>query len=198
MNAKIAELLREKIEDLNFIERTAGLVRSLPIKVPTDDGGMITKNIPIYQNNEDTCDEEEMMALVPDSSKKSIVFFEDGGIDIESKDTRFIHCRSTINMVAWFNLPMINETYTDATLLMAKLISTIPKYITNEDFVTGIMVTPRSFLPKDSVYAQYDLDLAENMYFAYPYDYSAFSFDIVFRLPMACLDAITLDPLTCI
>lgn len=194
MNAKIAELLRDEIDGLNFVERTAGLVRSIPIKVPTDDAGMVIKNIPVALNNETPCVEEEGMALVPDSSKKSIVFFEDGGINIIGKDIRFIDCESTLTMVAWFNLPQINEAYEDATLLMAKLVSTIPRKLANSDFVTKIRITPSGFLPKDTVYSQYDLDLAENMYFSFPYDYAAFSYTVNFSIPMACLDAITLDP----
>jgi len=197
MNQKIAELLRDSIDGLNFVERTAGLVRSLPIKIP-DEEGMVTKNVPVALNNEDPCEPEDMMALVPDSSKKSIIFFEDGGITITGTDTRYIHCQSTLTMVAWFNLPMINPAYTDATLLMATLISTIPKYIANSDFITRIMVTPIGEMPKDSVYSQYDLDLAENMYFAYPYDYAAFQFNIVFSVAKSCLDKIVINPESCI
>ena len=103
-------------------------------------------------------------------------------------------------MVAWFNLPKINVAYEDATLLMAKLFGTIPKYIAGSDFITRIMVTPTGQLPKDTVYSQYDLDLAENMYFSYPYDYGAFEYSVLFSVPLtaSCLDEIILDPQTCI
>jgi len=199
MNQKIAELLRLQIVGLNFVERTAGLVRSLPIKILVADGGTIIKNIPIALNTEVPCEgNEPQFALVPDSSKKSIIFFEDGGVQILSTDTRYIHCQSSITMVAWFNLPMIDPAYNDATLLMATLISTIPKYIANTDFITRIMVMPAGFLQKDTVYSQYDLDLAENMYFSHPYDYGAYQFDVMFSIPKACLDDVEINPQSCI
>jgi len=197
MNQKIAELLRLEIVSLSFVELTAGLVRSLPIKVPTTDGGVIIKNIPIAFNTEVPCEgNEDQIALVPDSSKKSIIFFEDGGIQITGTDTRYTHCESLLTMVAWFNLPMINIDYADATLLMAALINEIPKYIANSDFITRIMITPVGFLQKDTVYSQYDLDLAENQYFSYPYDYGAYQFNIKFSIPKSalCFDEIEIDP----
>jgi len=196
MNAVIAELLRDEIDGLAFVERTAGLVRSLPVKVPSEDG-VVIKNIPVALNNEVPCEPEEMMALVPDSDKKSIVFFEDGGVSIERRDSWYLHCRSSLTMVAWFNLPAINPDYSDATLLMAHLVATVPKYLDNQDYVTRIMTIPIGELTKDTVYSQYDLDLAENMYFAFPYDYAAFQFDVVFAIPKNCLDAVTIDPDLC-
>ncbi|HCC71260.1 MAG TPA: hypothetical protein DEQ09_08940 [Bacteroidales bacterium] len=196
MNARIAELLRDQIDDLNFVERTAGLVRSLPMKIETEDGA-VTKNIPVALNNETPCEPEEMMALVPDSDKMSIIFFEDGGINITRRDSWYIHCESTLTMVAWFNLPMINPDYTDATLLMAHLVAAVPKYIDNDDFITRILVVPIGELDKETVYSQYDLDLAENMYFAFPYDYAAFQFNVIFAIPKNCLDKIIIDPDEC-
>ena len=59
------------------------------------------------------------------------------------------------------------------------------------------MVTPSGFLQKDTVYSQYDLDLAENMYFSHPYDYGAYQFNVLFSVPMACLDEVEINPGIC-
>ena len=196
MIQQIAELLRDEIDDLVFVERTVGLVRPLPITVPAG-GGVATKIMPVAINNEVPCEPEEMMYLIPDSAVMSIVFFEDGGTTIERTDTWYLHCRSTVRMVAWFNLKMINPDYEDATLLMAHLVSAMPKYIDNTDLITGIVVFPQSELPKDTVYSAYDLNLEENMYFAFPYDYGAFEFEVIYRVPKNCLDEIIIDPDVC-
>jgi len=197
MIQQITELLRDEIDELEFVERTAGLVRPLPITVPDEGGSVATKMMPVAINNEVPCEMEEMMYLIPDSSVMSIVFFEDGGTAIERTDSWYLHCRSTVRMVAWFNLKMINPDYQDATLLMAHLVSAMPKYIANMDLITGIVVFPAGEAVKETVYSAYDLNLEENMYFAFPYDYGAFEFEVVYRIPKNCLDEIIIDPDVC-
>lgn len=196
MIQRIAELIRDEIDDLEFVERTAGLVRPIPITVKTEEG-IVTKVMPIAVSDGLDCEPQEMMYLIPDSAVMSIVFFEDGGTIIERTDSFYIHCVSTVRMIAWFNLRMINPEYQDATLLMAHLISAVPKYIDNDEFITGIKIEPVNELPKETVYSNYDLNLEENMYFAFPYDYGAFEFEVVYRIPKACLDAVVIDPDVC-
>lgn len=196
MIQKIAELLRDEIDDLEFVERTAGLVRPIPITVQTEEG-VVTKTMPIAVSDGLDCEPQEMMYLIPDSAVMSIVFFEDGGTTITRTDSFYLHCTSIVRMVAWFNLKMINPDYEDATLLMAHLVSTVPKYIANDEFITGIKVEPVNELPKETVYSNYDLNLEENMYFAFPYDYGAFEFEVIYRIPKACLDEVIIDPDVC-
>ena len=197
MIQRIAELLRDEIDDLVFVERTAGLVRALPITVPAEDG-VVTKVMPVAISTGLDCEPQDMMYLTPDSDVMSIVFFEDGGTTIERRDSFFLHCRSTVRMIAWFNLRMINPDYEDATLLMAHLVSAVPKYLDDDDFIVAIKVEPLNELPKETVYSAYDLNLEENLYFAFPYDYGAFEFDVMYRIPPNCLDAVVIDPDVCI
>lgn len=196
MIAKIADLIKAEIETLEFVDRIAGLVRSLPITVPAEDGTSI-RNMPVALSDGLECEPQDMMYLVPDSSKMSVIFFEDGGTTIERRDSWYVHCRSTLRLVAWFNLKMINPDYTDATLLMAHLLAAIPKYIDNDDLIKRILVIPQGELPKDTVYSNYDLDLAHNLYFAFPYDYAAFDIDVVYAIAKNCLDEIVIDPNIC-
>ena len=80
---KIANLLKDEIADLNFVDIAVGLAKPKIEKINTtveEDVSVLPKIVPVAVNDlEDPCEPGDLLALVPDTTKMSIHFFEDQG-----------------------------------------------------------------------------------------------------------------------
>ena len=141
---KIANLLRDEISDLNFVDIAVGLAKPTIVKTNTtveEDVSVLPKIVPMAINDlEDPCEPGDLLTLVPDTTKMSIHFFEDQSLELIDEDTYYYHSQAVLKLVSWWNLPLINSSYTDASLLVANLISTMPERLDNVDYLTQIRV----------------------------------------------------------
>ena len=199
---KIANLLRDEIADLNFVDIAVGLAKPVTEKINTtveEDVSVLPKIVPVAINDlEDPCEPGDLLALVPNTTKMSIHFFEDQGVELVSEDTYYYHSQTILRLVSWWNLPLINSSYTDASLLVANLISTMPERLDNVDYLTQIRV---SFAGEDpsgaGIVAAYNFDEAENQFTTYPYMYTGLNFLVDFAFAKNCGDAVVLNPSVC-
>ena len=193
---KIAELLRDEIADINFIEIAAGLAKPTPIYSKQDDG-VIEKIVPIAYNDLGiVCENDQLYPLVPDTRYMSVNWFEEQSLDMISEDTYYYHSRTVLRLISWFNLPLINTSYTDASLLIANIISTMPEKLTSTDYLSQMRVT---FLSEavDGVLDKYAFAPAENQITTHPYHVSGLDFAVDFAFGKNCVDAVTLSPTSC-
>jgi len=195
MNAKIADLIKEQIQDLNFIDKLAGIVKPVTY---TDKAGN-SKTFPVALNDASACDPGHYTDLVPDSSKISIIYFEDLGTDVVNAGCRYVDVEAKIRLVCWVNLAKVNTDYSDANLLKIKLLQTIPKRLTNTDWVTKIFVKFAGEEPKDNLFSAYTYDEKQTQYLMYPFDYFGLNYNVKYSIPMnsECLDNIVLNPKIC-
>ncbi len=194
MNTKIAEILKDQLTSLSWIDKIAGLVKPVTY---TDKAGT-KKTMPIYFRDDPTlCDSGDYTNLVPDSSKMSILYFEDGGLDVINAGCMYIDILSSLKLVCWCNLKLINPAYSSALLLKLQVIRTIPINIPNTDWVTKINV---SFDGDDltNPFTQYTYD-EQKQFLMWPYDYFALKYKVRFSVPLnaECYDDITLNPSIC-
>jgi hypothetical protein len=194
MNSKIAEILKDQVSGLSWIDKIAGLVRPVTY---TDKAGT-KKTMPVYyRDNPTLCDPGDYTDLVPDSSKMSILYFEDGGMDVANAGCMFIDITSSLKLVCWCNLKLINPAYSSALALKLEVIRTIPINIANTDWVTKINV---SFEGEDSgdPFKSYTYD-AQKQYMMWPFDYFALNYKVRFSIPRnaECYDDIVLNPQIC-
>ncbi len=198
---KIANLLRDEITDLNFVDIAVGLAKPIVVKVPVE-GDEVTMEpivVPMALNDlDDPCEPGIILPLVPDTAKMSIHFWEDQGVELVTEDTYYYYSRAVLRLVSWWNLPLINSAYTDASLLVANLIAEIPEKLTSVDYMSQIQV---SFLGEEpsgaTVVAAYDFDEPENQFTTYPYIFTAINYQIDFAFGKNCVDAVTLNPSIC-
>lgn len=195
---KIANLLRDEIKDLNFVDIAVGIAKPTIVKVPVDDG-TVEKRIPVaLRDVTEACDSHELYQLVPDSTKMSIHFWEDNGIDLTDENTYYYFSRASLRLVSWWNLPLISTALTDASLLVANLISNIPDKLDNSDFVTQIQVRFSGADPEGAdIVSQYTFDEGENQFTTYPYVYTGLNYEIDFAFTKNCVDAVILNPSVC-
>ncbi len=198
---KIANLLRDEIVGLNFVDIAVGIAKPVPVRMDTsaEETEMLTKNIPMALNVlDDPCEPGVLLNLVPDTTKMSIHWWEDLGLEGVTEDTFYYYSRALLRLVSWWNLPLINSAYTDASLLVANLIAEIPEKLTTVDYMSQIQV---SFLGEEpsgaTVVAAYNFDEPENQFTTFPYMYTALNYTVEFAFGKNCPDAVVLNPSVC-
>jgi len=197
---KIAKLLRDQISALPYVEIAAGLAKPVAIKVntSTEEPTMLIRRIPQALNDlYDPCEPGDLLPLVPDTSKLSIHWWEDQGLDVTGEDTYYYHCKASLRLVSWWNLPLLNILYTDANLLVANLIANIPARLDNTDYLTQIRVVFGGEQTGAEVVSQYDFDEPEYQFTTYPYQITGLDYTVDFAFTKNCVDAIALNPTSC-
>ena len=141
MITQVAEVLRSQIADLPFIDQLGGLTKplTLPVKI---EGGTEEKILPVEVNTlTDPCKQDGKVTYMPNTSKISVIWFEDQGTTTENEDTHYYYLETTLRMMCWFNLPLINADYTDGSLLVLSLLEAIPERIANTSNLFMISVS---------------------------------------------------------
>lgn len=194
MIAKIAELLKPGIEALSWADKVFGVV--VPISAKNKLGE--TKIIPAYLNSIDLCHASEYWDCVPDSSKMSIVYFEDQGMSVVNAGCHFMDCEATLRIIVWLNFKLINPQYTSSLLMKAELINAIPKRLTNDDYVTKICLWMDSEEQRSpAIFSRYSYDETQLQYLMWPYDYFALNYRVKFSIPLSACETVQLNPSIC-
>lgn len=196
MNAKIADLIKAQIETLNFVDKIAGVVK--PVTYTDKEGN--EKTFPVAVGGETPCNPGDYTDLVPDSKKISIIYFEDGGIDVINAGCNYVDCEATLKLVCWCNLARINADYRDAQALKIRIIQAIPKRLANSDWATKILVLFAGEETKGKdIFSQYSYSEPDSQYLMYPYDYFALNYRIRYSIPMdtSCISEVVINPKIC-
>jgi len=196
MNSKIADILKDQIDELSFIDKIAGLVK--PITYTDKQGN--EKTFPVAVNPARPCSPSEYMDLVPDSSKLSVIYLEDLGMSVINSGCPYVDIESKLRLVCWCNLSRVNVDLTDAGLLKLALMLAIPKRIANVDWITKILVKFDGEETKTpDIFGAYSYDEKQNQYLMFPYDYFALNYTVRYSIPMDsdCITAVKLNPKIC-
>ena len=197
---KIANLLKDEISDLDFVDIAVGLAKPTVVKVPSpgEEVEMTPIIVPVALNSlDDPCVPGDLLPLVPDTAKLSIHFWEEQGLEVLDEDTYYYHSQASLRLVSWWNLPLINSAYTDASLLVANLIAEIPESLTSVDYMSQIQVMFAGEETGANIIAAYNFDEPENQFTTYPYIYTALNYSVEFAFGKNCVDAVVLNPSVC-
>ena len=193
----IDTILTPKISVLDFVDRYAGIVRTINIAegngtetgivkrypVACDVTGADCANIGIYQD------------LVPNDTKKSVIYWEMiapmSNVGYTSSRNFFEkRFRGTARLVVWLNLAKLGiENCTDAV----NIIPILEKEITTRGKIMGgvfdgaqLRIQPLKMVAQEinTVFGKYDYNKLKNFYL-YPFDF--FAIDVQFTLEQ-CLD----------
>jgi len=201
---KIAELLRNEISGLNFVEVAAGLAKPHIIRNNITDpesetGEMLDSIVPMAYNDLGLiCESGDLYALMPNTKKMSIVWWEDNGVELVKEDTYYYYSRASLMCVGWWNLPLIDQAMTDAGRLVANIIAEVPEKLANVDYLSQIRV---AFAGEEvsgaSVVDKYTFNEAENQFATFPYAVTGINFTVDFAFGKNCVDAVVLNPSLC-
>lgn len=207
MNKEIASVLKSKLinnDTIKYFDLIAGLVQT-GIKHSGTEAQIVIKKMPIsYDTNiNGSCESQKEQILVPDSTKKGILYFEDQGLKfIENERGNNQIWRSKLRLVAWLNRNLIvGETYTEITSFV---VTDVIDKLTNKGRVENIgqfnkfKVTPLQMPPQDnSIFSEYSYDEAITQYLRPPFEFFALDLVIDFGIHKSCLNSLILKEKKC-
>ena len=149
MNQAIADIIKGHIENLDFVDKIAGLTSVATFDIRGKDNESIEKTVPIACcETADDCKEGAYNDLMPDSKYKTVIYFEDNGVSFERAEGKWKYYVSELRLVCWINVARINadccKTSTSCTLaahLIAEIIRALPAF-------------PENSSPFDHVYSE--------------------------------------------
>ena len=182
MNQAIANIIKEHIENLDFVDKIAGLtaVTYFDIKGPE---GVVQKAFPIACCvTADDCKEGAYNDLMPNSEYKTVIYFEDGGLSFEKAESNWKYYKSTLKLVCWINIEKLTDSgyckselpCTYAAHIVAEIIRALPEFPENLppfDRVYSEVVSQD--IRSNSIFSKYTYDEKHSQYLMAPYDYFA-------------------------
>lgn len=189
MNHKIAYIFKSYLETLSWKDQVAGLVQTVHTFTPDQK----SKSYPVSCDvTADACAKGDYLALTPDSSKKSVLYFEDGGCSMIEKAGNRLKFRSNLRLVGWLNFLKIAGVTCEADLRgcgttgdyvidVIKALPTSP--ISTADFVS-IMVTNIDEAEHSSdIFSKYTYSEELVQYLLFPYGFFCLDLTINFTIP---------------
>lgn len=204
----ILDYIKTDIEAISWIERYGGLATPLTIQRDEEDG-VVTKTIPMSRYISDTVCESESdryFYLVPDDSKKSVVYFEQKGnlsfsVPDNSTRTKYRNTMKAIvplGLTCWINHAAIGSTDQSNTPLLAlELYSLLDgmrkKNLTLDLPIYGLKFFVTSGIQKPNLFSGYSYAQDPSL-FMYPYDGFGFELSLEFYIKKSCLQAFEVKP----
>lgn len=194
MNKEIADIILAKISGLEWIDKYAGIVRTVVIHQPNANGtGTIKKSFPVAC---DVTDSECVKSgtykdLIPDSKYKSVLYFEDMGINVIGSDSRYIDCQSNIKLVCWLNGKKLGyDGCGISSIAVMSLLKIFAQLFNpfNDGNMVKVKINAINEAPKDpAIFSKYSYDEATTQYLMKPNDYFALNLRVDFSIPFNCI-----------
>lgn len=205
MQKELAFVLKQQLVGLSFIDQLAGIVQPVIDQKFVDNDeeknsitNKIVKRMPVSYDligGKDKYLGSERQ-LVPNESKKSIIYFEDFGTTVDTGknvSTRVTAYNANIRLVCWLNKRKLNEDkYNELT---AFCITEITKRLVKGKAINMLGIT-RLFLTVSripiqdaQIFSRYNYDEAELQYLRPPFEYFAIDFNARFATIGNCLPA---------
>lgn len=202
MTNDIADIIKDKIDGLPFVDRLAGMVKVLTISEETDTGKK-RKSFPVACNvSASECNNvSKLKDLTPDSSKRSVMYFEElGGTVMTGTDRNYLLFRSSVRLVCWLNLQKMGLTdcgwSSTAVLSIMKELSSMTQPANYNSKYIQLQVKQINEAEKSPLlFSKYTYDEATNQYLIYPYDYFAINITVEFKINSNCIDPLEIPDL---
>lgn len=182
MNQSVASIIKGYIDCLDFVDKIAGLVQTVYLTITDKDGNKVTKSFPVSCDITDECLQSGIYKdLCPDSSFKSIVYFEDSGVTFNKREGKFICYTSNLKLVCWINISLYkaNECGTGIPCtvtaeVIKKILCQLPSQpVTATPFVRFMPVVVSEDIRSNSIFSKYTYNELQTQYLLYPYDFFA-------------------------
>lgn len=186
----------DSLTGLPFLDKITGLVK--PVAVSDATGNV--KTFPVALNlNISECNDSELLDYVPDSTKTSIIYFEDRGVTYNGCDSDGLQFTANFLLVCWFNYKLIDPALTNTSLIAANVLKYLPLgNMGNISPLIGVYLELNGQEPNDGgVFNKYSYKEEVSQYITYPYDYVAFSLRADFKVKPDCINDIEMNPTEC-
>lgn len=204
MNKELAKVLKTRLLNLPFVDVMAGLAQT----VTRDDqdsetAGKITTRFPVsYDTNQPVdCLGGPEKLLIPDSNRKSIIYFEDFGITEAQGRTGRSEYTSSIRLVCWMNRALlVGDIYKEVSgpamaIIIEKLKFENP---INFGMFQGLRCQVSRIPPQEAgVFGRYTYTEQQRQYLRPPFEFFAIDFVCKFYVSPNCIDQIQWTQKTC-
>lgn len=205
MIKELCKTLKERLEFQNgipFLDVYAGLVQTVTYQDQDENNNNLTKRMPVsyHTNIEDCVNKSPEKALIPDSSKKGIIYFEENGGAYQSKRMAggLTMWKAQLICVAWLNRRLI--TGDDYDEIVSRARSTIMAKLKSQDITSPfvkIFVNNTRIRQTPDIFAKYTYDETILQYLRPPFEYFALDLDVTFIIKGECLPTIEINPNNC-
>ena len=203
MTNKLANILKGKIADLNFVGKLAGLTIIGEKAQPTDiTGAFIVTKFPISvdSNYEECLNNECFTDLVPNSNEKSVIYFEDISTTPVASKSGVNSYVSNLRLVAWINNRLIQSGNCMSInhILITEIRKRLESNYFNSDEFTRIRVNAYNVMINDpQIFKKYTYPIESVKFLMHPYEAFAIDFKVSYDISQNCYDELILNPEVC-
>lgn len=171
------EIVKAVAAGINFDDKWAGLTKPMRKQVASAE-----KIFPVAINTPTTCDQSDYTALVPDSTKKSVMFIEKiGNPVVDIYRTNYKHISQTIRLVVWYNLDLITEgKYISEDVLTDQVLDHLPKRLSDSlfDGAKQVHILPTGIIYGTEIFNAYTFNEIKTQFGIFPYGVFAVDLDV--------------------
>lgn len=205
MIEQIIKMLKPRLMALDYVEKYGGLCIPAFVKEPLDYGGA-TKTLPISRDfeNDDAWRVGLYREIIPDSSKKSILYFEGNQHDLSKEEGKILFYKGKFSLIFWANLELLSVDdvfMCDAGLHLTEVVREI--FADNEYPANGNLKNANiaiKFLSQKrtpDTFTKYGFtDI--NTYLIYPYDFFEQVYEFTVTIKKKCVNPPQLIDYSCI
>jgi hypothetical protein len=192
MNNKLAHILVNYIEHLDWIDKISGLVQTANIREKVGES-ITNKSFPISCDvSYEECIKGRYQDLAPDSKKKSVLYFEDRAISFIKRNGNTLQFQSSLRLVCWLNLKLIHSATCDVEVdncgvsgdYVIEVIKSLPSIpFTEGDFISIYINSISQAERSVDIFSKYTYSETATQYLLFPFDFFALDFSIDFTIP---------------
>lgn len=195
----IVEIIKDRIdvENLNYVDKLAGLVTLEHVKKQSSKTTTVDKSYPVYCSLNNDCDTSKILPLIPDRKLKSLFYFEDlRGINVLGTEKGFINYSASVRLIGWINPKLLGSTDCDIkSMIMTEIIHLMIGNTFNSGVYTKIKTNILSIPPKsENLFSNYKYSDKFVELLDKPYDYFAIDLSIEFSIHKNCLISFNSTP----
>lgn len=197
MIGQIGNIVIDQFKNLPFVDKYAGVVKSITYNEKNGTAGTIKKIFPAACTLTATeCENySRYLDLCPDSSKKSVMYLEDTGLRLTKREGNYLYFSVQLNLVVWLNMPKLGYTGCSySAIAIIDIIKSIPQRPFNSGNYHQVSINFATQQPKSlNPFSKYSYDETVNQFLMYPYDYFVLALNIDFKMDLRCLEITPID-----
>lgn len=204
MTRQIANILKDKLQDLAFLDKVAGLVQTIERTQPTEieTAFVVTKFPASADTNYEECFRNGCYKdLVPNSKNKGVLYFESNGTKPLGTERGNHQYQINLRCVVWINNKKIQQSE-NCQNISHQLITYIRKSLEigyfNEGDFTKIHVKANNIIENEySIFSRYTYPQEVLKYLFWPYEAFAIDLVVTYNINGICIPEFILNPETC-
>ena len=192
MNQAIANIIKNHISGLDFIDKIAGLTQVMTFEIRNDKNEMVQKSLPIAccVTPGECGIEGAYYDLMPNSDYKTVIYFEDGGVSFERAESNWKYYKSNLRLICWINIEKIfghdcksELPCTYAAHIVAEIIRALPEFPENHvPFDRVYSEITNQLVRSPSIFSAYTYDERHSQFLMSPYEYFCLEVDTSFAI----------------